>query len=393
MAYSSTYGIHVVEARNRTATYLQDNDYTRWTKHELNTYLQQGAEDFVRRVGFPLVESAVLAQDFHQLSFDPLVGTPGFTIGETITGTNTKTTGEVTAIVGGVVRYKNQKGIGFTEAEEVTGSTSGLSGVTQSVKFNYEIPLPENMLKISHIEVDGKEVQLITESEIRYLAATGSIVDTETSTEDKVIRIFKSNSSEVPKWRETTGNIEAVILKSSSCENFRLYPIPTSEQVVRVYGTYRPLHCSDIVPYQYYNGSVSKKLEIPESGFTPGTDTEISDEDGNVYTINTDSRILTLMQNAEASSTVYTLRPGEDFRYNFDIDRQYMDILVFGALERAYLKEHDLRNVEKSEYFRNKKEALMQDALRTEALNSASVSGGINFNRLRARNAWQSHSR
>lgn len=393
MAYSSTYGIHVVEARNRTATYLQDNDYTRWTKHELNTYLQQGAEDFVRRVGFPLVEHAHLTSDLHEITFSPLLGTPNFTTGETITGSVTNTTGEVTGVFGSAVRFKNQKGIGFQIKETVTGGTSGLSGDVATVSTNYEIPLPENMLKISHVEVDGKEVQLITESEIRYLAATGSIVDTETSTQDKVIRIFKSNSTEVPKWRETTGNIEAIILKSASCESFRLYPIPTSEQVVRVYGTYRPLHSSDIVPYQYLNGTVAKRLEIPSSGFTPGTDSRIRDEDGNDFIIDIDSNVLTLIQNDVASSTVYTLRPGEDFRYTFDIDRQYMDILVFGALERAYLKEHDLRNVEKSEYFRNKKEALMQDALRTEALNSASVSGGINFNRLRARSAWQSHSR
>ena len=99
------------------------------------------------------------------------------------------------------------------------------------------------------------------------------------------------------------------------------------------------------------------------------------------------------MQDSVATSTVYTLRPGEDFRYSYNIDRQYMDILVFGALERSYLKEHDLRNVEKSDYYRNKKEVLTQDALRTEALNSASLSGGANFNRLSSRRAWPSRSR
>ena len=59
-----------------------------------------------------------------------------------------------------------------------------------------------------------------------------------------------------------------------------------------------------------------------------------------------------------------------------------MDSLTFGALERAYLKEHDLRNVEKSEYFRSKKMGIIADADRVEPLNPASITGGVNFNRL-----------
>ena len=51
-------------------------------------------------------------------------------------------------------------------------------------------------------------------------------------------------------------------------------------------------------------------------------------------------------------------------------------------MERAYLKEHDLRNVEKSEYFKNKKMQLIADAHRVEPLNPASVTGGINLNRM-----------
>ena len=51
-------------------------------------------------------------------------------------------------------------------------------------------------------------------------------------------------------------------------------------------------------------------------------------------------------------------------------------------MERAYLKEHDLRNVEKSEYFRKKKMGMIKDADMVEPLNPASITGGINFNRL-----------
>ena len=55
--------------------------------------------------------------------------------------------------------------------------------------------------------------------------------------------------------------------------------------------------------------------------------------------------------------------------------------MTYGAVERAYLKEHDLRNVEKSEYFKNKKMSLIADAHRTESINPASIAGGVNLNR------------
>ena len=71
----------------------------------------------------------------------------------------------------------------------------------------------------------------------------------------------------------------------------------------------------------------------------------------------------------------------EDFITNCDIDYVWVDTLSYGAVERAYLKEHDLRNVEKSEYFRNKKMSLIADAHRVEPIHPASIAGGINLNR------------
>ena len=54
-------------------------------------------------------------------------------------------------------------------------------------------------------------------------------------------------------------------------------------------------------------------------------------------------------------------------------------------MERAYLKEHDLRNVDKSEYFRNRKNIIYKEAYDTEPLNSAMVTGGVNWNRFSVR--------
>ena len=71
-----------------------------------------------------------------------------------------------------------------------------------------------------------------------------------------------------------------------------------------------------------------------------------------------------------------------DYKTTCDIDPVWVDALTYGTLERAYLKEHDLRNVEKSGYFMNKKMQLIADAHRVEPLNPASITGGINLNRM-----------
>ena len=71
----------------------------------------------------------------------------------------------------------------------------------------------------------------------------------------------------------------------------------------------------------------------------------------------------------------------DDFVTSCDIDYVWVDTLTFGAVERAYLKEHDLRNVEKSEYFRNKKVTMIAEAHRIEPINPASIAGGVNANR------------
>ena len=128
-----------------------------------------------------------------------------------------------------------------------------------------------------------------------------------------------------------------------------------------------------------------RTLEYPEYQYEAGATAQfITDDQGGSYLLDSDSTTLTLYD-GDSASTVYTLRKAGDFRLEYNIDRTYMDILVYGALEKSYLKEHDLRNVEKSDYFRAKKEALTQEALRNEALNSASISGGINYNRLKVR--------
>ena len=375
--------IDVVEARNRVKGFLQDNTYTRWTKHELNMYLQQAAEEFVRRVGFPIVSVARTTSAYSSLVF---ADTQGYTAGETITGATTGTTATVFDSPDTLqIRYSSASGVGFEKGEQITGASSGYSALNVSHLPNYELDLPETIGQVTHVEADGREVPILTESEMRYMAASGGLWDV-ADTNLTTTRIFGTTSSLAPKWRETTGSLRAVVLTSSTSDKFRLYPAPSASQQLVIYGVYRPLHASDIIPYQFVTtGVTTKSLEYPEYQYSPGSTTQfISDDEGLSYLLSEDSSSLTLYSGT-TSSTVYPLRRGADFRTEYNIDRTYMDVLVYGALEKAYLKEHDLRNVEKADYFRVRKEGMTQEALRNEALNSASISGGINYNRLKVR--------
>ena len=168
--------INVVEARNRVKGFLQDNTYTRWTKHELNMYLQQVAEEFVRRVGFPLASVSTATEAYSILLF---ADTHSFTNGEVITGGISGTTATVYDAPDTLsVRYSSPSGSGFIVNEEITGSSSNYTALNTFHQPNYEMALPEGIANITHIEAEGREVPIITESEMRYMAVSGGLTET-----------------------------------------------------------------------------------------------------------------------------------------------------------------------------------------------------------------------
>ena len=159
----------------------------------------------------------------------------------------------------------------------------------------------------------------------------------------------------------------------------RVWPIPKEDLTLLLSGTKRPIRMSDEVPYTYNDASdpdsiVIRKIINSLNGWVTGDG--LTDDAGQALVFDETNQTISL-----GTDNVFTI---EDSNYNTEcsIDAVWVDALTFGALERAYLKEHDLRNVEKSEYFRNKKMGMIADADRVEPINPASITGGINFNRL-----------
>ena len=378
--------IGVTEARERVRTYLQDNDYVRWGKHEINQYLHEAAEDFASRVGYPIVSKSLQSETSSSALF---LADPGFTVGETITGATSGATAKV--LTNGTTCTFDTLTTSFVVGEEVTGATG--SGTIVVLDYNYELDLPDNIQKLTHVEVDGLEVPIVTESEMRHYAVAGSLHNNET-TQDKTVKIFGTPTSSTVKWRETTGKCKAVVLTSATSDKFRLYPIPSESQKFILYGVYRPLHASDVIPFQFDKSNVLTSVTLQNDTVYDSADGAVNtmiDSSGTLYRLESDSTLVEQVSsnNVVSDGSSYPLRAALDYRLDYELDRKFMNVLVYGALERAYLKEHDLRNAEKSEYYRQKKEAMTQEAVREDALNPASISGGINFNRLTSTRKWQ----
>jgi hypothetical protein len=158
----------------------------------------------------------------------------------------------------------------------------------------------------------------------------------------------------------------------------RVWPIPTEALTLLLAGTLRPKRMSDEVPCVYTDASDPDNLVVryiitPLNGWVTGAN--LTDDANQILILNETDKTISLGDN------VFSL-DDSNYQTTCAVDAVWVDALTFGTLERAYLKEHDLRNVEKSEYFRNKKMGMIADADRSEPINPASIIGGVNFNRL-----------
>jgi hypothetical protein len=249
---------------------------------------------------------------------------------------------------------------------------------------NYLIPLPTALMDVNGGSISGRELPVVTTSEMKRLHSEGNLPLVIKDGEHSITQIYGGNvwSSGIENWKETTGKTLALVLDQRSSEIVRVWPIPTEDATLVLSGTARPVRMSDEVPYFYTDASnpdspIDRKITSPLNGWVTG-DTLYDDATPFSQSLTLDETNQTISIGVDNTFTLSSV----NYQTTCPIDAVWVDALTFGALERAYLKEHDLRNVEKSEYFKNKKLAMIADADRVEPLNPASITGGINFNRL-----------
>ncbi len=243
----------------------------------------------------------------------------------------------------------------------------------------YLIPLPTGLMDISGGSIAGRELPVVTTSEMKRMHSEGSLPLVIKDGESSITQIFGNPLwSSVEDWRATSGKVQYLVLDQRSSETIRVWPIPTEDLTLLLAGTLRPIRMSDEVPFNYTDDSdadneVTRNIITALNGWITGT--TLTDDAGQSIILNETDNTITL------GDDVFSV-DDSNYQTTCAVDAVWVDTLTFGTLERAYLKEHDLRNVEKSEYFRNKKMGMIKDADMVEPLNPASITGGINFNRL-----------
>ena len=302
--------IELVDIRSRVTTVLQDLEYVRWSKTELNNYVHDAVLDLVRTIRLPVEDRNIV-----------------------ISATN------------------------------------------------YQVALPSTLMDISGGSISGRELPVVTTSEMKKLASEGRLPATTKEGEYSVTQIFGNPLwNYVEDWTISTGTPQALVIDQRSSGTITVWPIPTEEATLKLTGTSRPPRMSDEVPYQYTDTTsadnpVVRIIVTTLQGWIVGTSTALVDDAGISLTFDSDGE--TIGNYTDTFAVAAT-----DYQTTCDIDPVWVDALTYGTLERAYLKEHDLRNVEKSGYFMNKKMQLIADAHRVEPLNPASITGGINLNRM-----------
>ena len=244
----------------------------------------------------------------------------------------------------------------------------------------YLIPLPTGLMDVNGGSIAGRELPVVTTSEMKRMHSEGNLPLVIKDGEHSITQIFGNSLwSSSEDWRATSGKTQALVLDQKSSDTIRVWPIPSEDLTLLLAGTLRPIRMSDEVPYFYTDASdpdntVDRNITTSLNGWVTGDN--LFDDVSQILTLNETDRTITL-----GEEYVFYL-DDSNYQLTCAIDAVWVDALTFGTLERAYLKEHDLRNVEKSEYFRKKKMGMIADADRVEPLNPASITGGVNFNRL-----------
>ena len=324
--------------RKRVKQALQDQTNKHWTDRELNDYIDDSLKEFVRIARHPHVESYLDIGDSTITGTIAVDGkTATFTIGS---GTHSYATGDAIVIKGSTPSEYN----GTYEVTVPSSSTTtfqykvraGASISDNSVsvfKVGPYYSKPTSISEIVSVSIDGRELNFLTDSQLNR-AAVGAATNqyflrTSMGTHPDAFGARQVGTDTIPRWRQQTGPIEAWVANSRTADKFRLYPLPYEDEDLYKDkdATSKPFHTLLIrgVPKQ--------------SGLSTDTAEPV-------------------------------------------IDDYWHEALIYGAMDRAYLKESQLRNVDKSNLFRQKFMELAQQANLSEGLTSAAISEGANEPRM-----------
>jgi hypothetical protein len=326
------------QIRERVETALQDTANRHWSDGELNTYIDDACNEFTRRVRYPQVEGYATN------------GSSGTAIGEA-TKTGTLTTNSKTATItfssahgyaegdainvvdGAPSQYLGTFIVSVPSTTTITYKISTSGAVTDSSVTVFRVgptfTIPSTIAEIVSISIDGRELNIFTESELNAAASSSGnrhfMLESSMGFHPNAFSSAVSSTNNTPRWRDQNGPIEAAVFNNRTATTFRIYPLPKATT---------DLYIDKDATIKVFNSL--KVRGVPKDN----------------------------------SLTSDTTTP--------TVNAYWHESIVWGTLERAYLKESQQRNAEKSGFYRQKFLENVTQAVTMEGMTSGALSEGRN---------------
>mgnify|MGYP001587745200 FL=1 len=334
------------QIRERVETALQDTDNRHWTDAELNQYIDDTLVEFTRISKYPQSEgSATNPGGTTPLGEATQTGTltiDGKTATITFSGVHGYSANDVVVVSGGTpTEYNGAFPILVPSTTTLTYRVSLGDAVTDSSVSVFRIgptyTKPSTIAEIVSASIDGRELSIHTESELNAAASSRGyrhfMLESSMGFHPNAFTSAISTVDNTPKWRTQTGPIEAIIFNNRTASTFRIYPLPKADK--------------DLYVDKDATTKVFHTLTIRGVPVSSGLSSDTTSPDINVY---------------------------------------WHEAIVYGALERAWLKESKLQNVEKSNMYRSKfmehaNQARYMEGMTSGALSEGRNQGGFRINR------------
>lgn len=208
------------------------------------------------------------------------------------------------------------------------------------------IAVPNNISAVKNVRLQGMQMKMQTSLGLdQYYAA-------------------EHVASGMEAWQTLTGTPLYIVADERSTKQLRIVPYPTEihhlQTLVSAAAASNPIDSNGLLAF-VVDADGDETGELVE--LSAGADT------GWTWTVE------------GVIDSTNTLRAGDgsyDPNATSVLPAMYAEALVYGALERAYYKENELRNLNKSQLWRSKFLQFAQDCQRREGLNGLSNNTGVN---------------
>ena len=326
------------QIRERVETALQDSANKHWSDGEINTYINDALNEFTRLVRYPQVEGYATN------------GSSGTVIGEaTKTGTLSVDGKTATITFSSVHGYSAGDAINVVDGAPSEYLGTFLVSVPSTTTITYQVgyggtvsdnsvtvfkvgptfTVPTTIAEIISVSIDGRELAIYTESELNAAASSRGyrhfMLESSMGFHPNAFSTSVTSTDNTPRWREQNGSIEGVVFNNRTASTFRIYPLPKET--------------NDL--YVDKDATTKVFLSLKVRGVP---------KDSSLATDSTSPQV----------------------------NEYWHESMVWGALERAYLKESQQRNTEKSGFYRQKFLENGSQAATMEGMTSGALSEGRN---------------